>query len=102
MICYDLGVCYDDWLGNDHDDKQAKEGAETHGYTDAQKYAIKLNISLFQRIQTHMSFTYSKYSNNRLVRKDSEDNKKVKGTRTGAVGRPTILPKQLGHEIKIC
>eukprot|EP00972_Heterocapsa_arctica_P058983 8693030-Heterocapsa_arctica.AAC.1 len=24
------GACYEDWLGNDHADKQAKEGAENH------------------------------------------------------------------------
>eukprot|EP00972_Heterocapsa_arctica_P111377 16396970-Heterocapsa_arctica.AAC.1 len=78
------GVCYEDWLGNDHADEQAKEGAETHGYTDDQTYAIKLHISLDQRIQKHMIFTYLKYSKNPLVIKDSEENKKVKGTKTGA------------------
>eukprot|EP00972_Heterocapsa_arctica_P086199 12706918-Heterocapsa_arctica.AAC.1 len=30
------GVSYEDWLGNDPADKQAQEGAETHGHTDAQ------------------------------------------------------------------
>eukprot|EP00972_Heterocapsa_arctica_P066661 9837462-Heterocapsa_arctica.AAC.1 len=76
------GVSYDDWLGNDHADKQAKEGAEKHGYTDAQTYAIKLKISLVQRIQKHMIFTCLKYSKNLLVREDSEENKKVEGTKT--------------------
>eukprot|EP00972_Heterocapsa_arctica_P041121 6060562-Heterocapsa_arctica.AAC.1 len=28
--------------------------------------------------------------------------KKVKGTKTGAVGRPSILPEQLGHDVKTC
>eukprot|EP00972_Heterocapsa_arctica_P028761 4231541-Heterocapsa_arctica.AAC.1 len=49
-----------------------------------------------------MIFTYLKYIKNPLIRKDSEENKKVKDTKTGAVGRPTILPEQLGHEVKIC
>eukprot|EP00972_Heterocapsa_arctica_P056734 8375875-Heterocapsa_arctica.AAC.1 len=55
------GVSYEDWLGNYHADKQAKEAAETHGYTDAQKYAIERTISLVQRIQNHMISTYAKY-----------------------------------------
>eukprot|EP00972_Heterocapsa_arctica_P081693 12041248-Heterocapsa_arctica.AAC.1 len=37
--------------------------------------------------------TYTRYINNPLVRKDAEDHEKVKGTKTGAVGRPTILPE---------
>eukprot|EP00972_Heterocapsa_arctica_P019987 2950153-Heterocapsa_arctica.AAC.1 len=37
-----------------------------------------------------------------MVRKDAEENKKVKGTKTGAVGRPTILLEKLGHEVRIC
>eukprot|EP00972_Heterocapsa_arctica_P058414 8617965-Heterocapsa_arctica.AAC.1 len=49
-----------------------------------------------------MMFTYLKYIKKPLVRKDSEENKKVKGTETGAVGRPTILPEHLGHEVNIC
>eukprot|EP00972_Heterocapsa_arctica_P007534 1100992-Heterocapsa_arctica.AAC.1 len=43
-------VSSEDWLGNDHADKQAKEGAGTHGYTDAQKYAIERKLSLVRRI----------------------------------------------------
>eukprot|EP00972_Heterocapsa_arctica_P089634 13218854-Heterocapsa_arctica.AAC.1 len=31
------GVPHEDWFGNDQADKQAKEGAEKHGYTEAQK-----------------------------------------------------------------
>eukprot|EP00972_Heterocapsa_arctica_P071764 10599328-Heterocapsa_arctica.AAC.1 len=34
--------------------------------------------------------------------KDAKEHKNVKGTKTGAVGRPSILPEQLGHEVKIC
>eukprot|EP00972_Heterocapsa_arctica_P048043 7084977-Heterocapsa_arctica.AAC.1 len=26
----------------------------------------------------------------------------LKGTKTGAAGRPSILPAQLGHDVKIC
>eukprot|EP00972_Heterocapsa_arctica_P103966 15323145-Heterocapsa_arctica.AAC.1 len=33
---HSAGVSYEDWLGNDHTDKQAQEGADKHGYTDAQ------------------------------------------------------------------
>eukprot|EP00972_Heterocapsa_arctica_P047910 7067328-Heterocapsa_arctica.AAC.1 len=91
-------MSYEDWLGNDHADALAKEGAGKHGYTDGQKYAIERQICLFQRIQQHMIYTYTRYINNPLVRKDAEENKKVKGTKTGAVGRPSILPEQLGHE----
>eukprot|EP00972_Heterocapsa_arctica_P014684 2162452-Heterocapsa_arctica.AAC.1 len=96
------GVSYEDWFGNDHADKQAKEGAAKHGYTDAQKYAIERKVSLVQSIQTHMISTYTKYIKNHLARKDAEENKKVKGTKAGAVGRPSILPEQLGHDVKIC
>eukprot|EP00972_Heterocapsa_arctica_P084148 12396458-Heterocapsa_arctica.AAC.1 len=49
-----------------------------------------------------MISTYTRYINNPLVRKDAEDNKKVKGTKTGAVGRPSILLEQLGHDVRIC
>eukprot|EP00972_Heterocapsa_arctica_P025141 3703517-Heterocapsa_arctica.AAC.1 len=49
-----------------------------------------------------MIYTYLTYINNPRVRKDAEENKKVKGTKTGTVGRPSILPEQLGHEVKIC
>eukprot|EP00972_Heterocapsa_arctica_P085873 12655084-Heterocapsa_arctica.AAC.1 len=59
-------------------------------------------MNLVQRIQTHVIYTYTRYINNPLVRKDAEENKKVKGTKTGAVGRPSILPEQVGHEVKIC
>eukprot|EP00972_Heterocapsa_arctica_P020996 3093127-Heterocapsa_arctica.AAC.1 len=68
------GVSHEDWLGNDHADKQAKEGAEKHGYTDAQSNAIRLNIKLVQRFQKHMIYTYLKYIKHSLVRKDAEEN----------------------------
>eukprot|EP00972_Heterocapsa_arctica_P047623 7023970-Heterocapsa_arctica.AAC.1 len=35
------GVTYEDWYGNDQADQQAKAGAEKHGYTTAQKFAIE-------------------------------------------------------------
>eukprot|EP00972_Heterocapsa_arctica_P013370 1967491-Heterocapsa_arctica.AAC.1 len=44
--------------------------------------------------------TYIKYINNPLVKDDADKHKKIKGTKTGAVGRPTILPEQLGHNVK--
>eukprot|EP00972_Heterocapsa_arctica_P085408 12587625-Heterocapsa_arctica.AAC.1 len=46
--------------------------------------------------------TYIKYINNPLVKEDAEKHKNIKGTKTGAVGRPSILPEQLGHDVKIC
>eukprot|EP00972_Heterocapsa_arctica_P115390 16447478-Heterocapsa_arctica.AAC.1 len=49
-----------------------------------------------------MIYTYLTYNNNPLVRNDAEDNTKVKGTNKGAVDRPSILPAQLGHDVKIC
>eukprot|EP00972_Heterocapsa_arctica_P048035 7084478-Heterocapsa_arctica.AAC.1 len=49
-----------------------------------------------------MIYTYLRYIKNPLVRTDVETNAKVKGTKTGAVGRPTILPEQMGHEVHIC
>ncbi len=98
-----LACLLGDWIGNDHADIQAKAGCETHGYTSAQKYAIERNIELVRRIQKHMisNYTKTKYKNP-LVRTNAEENKKVKGTQTGAVGRLSILPIQLGHDVKTC
>eukprot|EP00972_Heterocapsa_arctica_P051421 7564216-Heterocapsa_arctica.AAC.1 len=67
-----------------------QEGSDNHGYTDAQKYAIEREVSLVQRIQKHMISTYTKYIKNLQVRKDAEENKKVKGAKTGALGGPSI------------
>eukprot|EP00972_Heterocapsa_arctica_P039859 5871641-Heterocapsa_arctica.AAC.1 len=47
-----------------------------------------------------MMKTYIKYIKNPLVKEDAEKHKKIKGTKTGAVGRPTILPEQMGHEVQ--
>eukprot|EP00972_Heterocapsa_arctica_P049785 7324578-Heterocapsa_arctica.AAC.1 len=44
--------------------------------------------------------TYIKYIKNPLVKEDAEKHQKIKGTKTGAVGRPTRLPEQLGHEVQ--
>eukprot|EP00972_Heterocapsa_arctica_P107987 15904959-Heterocapsa_arctica.AAC.1 len=44
--------------------------------------------------------TYIKYIKNPLVKEDAEKHTNIKGTKTGAVGRPTILPEQLGHEVQ--
>eukprot|EP00972_Heterocapsa_arctica_P036916 5435113-Heterocapsa_arctica.AAC.1 len=49
-----------------------------------------------------MISTYTKYIKNPLVRKDAEENNKVNGTKTRAVGRPSILPEHLGHDVNIC
>eukprot|EP00972_Heterocapsa_arctica_P045916 6775993-Heterocapsa_arctica.AAC.1 len=49
-----------------------------------------------------MIYAYLKYIKNFLVNKHAEENKHVKGDKTGAVGRPTILPEQVGHEFRIC
>eukprot|EP00972_Heterocapsa_arctica_P102243 15065079-Heterocapsa_arctica.AAC.1 len=65
------GVTYEDWYGNDQADEQAKQE------------------------QRNM------YIKNPLVKEDAEKHKKIKGTKTGAVGRPSILPEQLGHDVKI-
>eukprot|EP00972_Heterocapsa_arctica_P049557 7294137-Heterocapsa_arctica.AAC.1 len=49
-----------------------------------------------------MMKTYIKYINNPLVKEDAERHKHIKGTTTGAVGRPSISPEQLGHDVNIC
>eukprot|EP00972_Heterocapsa_arctica_P008589 1253871-Heterocapsa_arctica.AAC.1 len=49
-----------------------------------------------------MMNTYIKYIKNPLVKEDAEKHTKIKGTTTGAVGRPSILPVQLGHDVTIC
>eukprot|EP00972_Heterocapsa_arctica_P113995 16440166-Heterocapsa_arctica.AAC.1 len=49
-----------------------------------------------------MIHTYERYITNRLVRKDVDDNAKVKGTKTGTIGRPNITLEQMGHEVHIC
>ena len=47
--------------------------------------------------------TYVKYIQNPSVRTNVEENKKVQGTTTaGTVGRPSTMPSQLGHDVKIC
>eukprot|EP00972_Heterocapsa_arctica_P099841 14728423-Heterocapsa_arctica.AAC.1 len=69
-----------------------------HGYTRAQKLAIEQQISLVARIQHHMLRTYIKYIKHPLVKEDAEKHRKIKGTKTRAVGRPSIMPEQLGHE----
>eukprot|EP00972_Heterocapsa_arctica_P077856 11484433-Heterocapsa_arctica.AAC.1 len=43
-----------------------------------------------------------RYIKTTIVRKDAESNAKVKGTKIGAVGRPTIRPEQMGHEVHTC
>eukprot|EP00972_Heterocapsa_arctica_P018632 2754117-Heterocapsa_arctica.AAC.1 len=43
--------------------------------------------------------TYIKYIKNPLVKEDAEKHK-IKGTKPGAVGRPSILPEQLGHKVQ--
>eukprot|EP00972_Heterocapsa_arctica_P047245 6970333-Heterocapsa_arctica.AAC.1 len=48
------GVSYEDWHGNNQADEQAKAGAEKHGYTKRQTFAIEQNASLVARIQHHM------------------------------------------------
>eukprot|EP00972_Heterocapsa_arctica_P057921 8545906-Heterocapsa_arctica.AAC.1 len=44
--------------------------------------------------------TYIKYIKNPLVKEDAERHTNIKGTNTGAVGRTSILPEQLGHDTK--
>eukprot|EP00972_Heterocapsa_arctica_P038576 5685788-Heterocapsa_arctica.AAC.1 len=39
-------VSYEDWYGNDQADEQAKVGAEKHGYTNGQKFAIEQKVRL--------------------------------------------------------
>eukprot|EP00972_Heterocapsa_arctica_P081816 12058282-Heterocapsa_arctica.AAC.1 len=70
------GVTYEDWYGNDQADEQARAGAEKHGYTNGHTCAIE--------------------------QEDAEKHKNIKGVKTGAIGKPSILPEQLGHDINIC
>eukprot|EP00972_Heterocapsa_arctica_P037121 5464268-Heterocapsa_arctica.AAC.1 len=67
------GVSYEDWYGNDQAGEQAKAGAENHGYTKGHNFAIK-------------------------QKEDAEKHNNIKGTKTGAVGRPFFMPEQLGHD----
>jgi hypothetical protein len=48
-----------------------------------------------------MTSTYIRYIKKPQVRKNSEENKKIKGTPTGMVGRPPIMPEQRGHNVEI-
>eukprot|EP00972_Heterocapsa_arctica_P062113 9155879-Heterocapsa_arctica.AAC.1 len=73
-----------------------QEGAEKHGYTDAQTYAIKLNIRVVKRIQTHMMFAYLKYIKNPLVRKDSEENKKGERHQNWSSSKTYHLTRTIG------
>eukprot|EP00972_Heterocapsa_arctica_P109252 16087554-Heterocapsa_arctica.AAC.1 len=38
---------------------------------------------------------------NPLVKEDAITHKKIKGIKNGAVGRPSIMPEQLGHDVNI-
>jgi ribonuclease HI len=48
------GVCYEDWVGNDQADRQAKEGAAKHNYTEDQKRAVREKVALAKYVQEHM------------------------------------------------
>eukprot|EP00972_Heterocapsa_arctica_P038422 5659262-Heterocapsa_arctica.AAC.1 len=75
-----------------------RQEQKKHGYTKAQKFAIEQKVKLVARIQHHMLQTYIKYINNPLVKEDAEKHKNIKGTKTEAIGRPSMMPEQLGHE----
>eukprot|EP00972_Heterocapsa_arctica_P038814 5719191-Heterocapsa_arctica.AAC.1 len=96
------GVSYDDWYGNNEADVRAKKGAEQHGYTASQKFAVLEKVDLTRIVQEHMIKNYLKYITHPLVRKDALENKKVKDTPTGVKGRQIITPEQMGHDVKIC
>eukprot|EP00972_Heterocapsa_arctica_P017168 2537980-Heterocapsa_arctica.AAC.1 len=46
--------------------------------------------------------TCIKYIKKTCGKRGCGKHKKIKGTKTGAVGRPSSLPEQLGHNVKIC
>eukprot|EP00972_Heterocapsa_arctica_P065357 9648857-Heterocapsa_arctica.AAC.1 len=91
---YSGRISYEDWYENNQADEQAKAGAEKHGYTRGHTFAIEQKVSLVARIQHHMLSTYIKHIT--LVKEDAMKHNKIKGTKTGAVGRPSIMPEQLG------
>eukprot|EP00972_Heterocapsa_arctica_P086869 12806169-Heterocapsa_arctica.AAC.1 len=64
---------------------------------DGQTSAIEQKVRLVGRVQHHMMKTYIKHIKNLLVKEDAENTRSIKGTKTGSVGRPSILPEQLGH-----
>eukprot|EP00972_Heterocapsa_arctica_P065426 9657329-Heterocapsa_arctica.AAC.1 len=66
------------------------------------RITLRMNkkVKLVGRIQHHMMKTYIKYIENPLVKEDAEKHNNIKGTNTGAVGIPSILPEQLGHEVQ--
>eukprot|EP00972_Heterocapsa_arctica_P067886 10021565-Heterocapsa_arctica.AAC.1 len=74
-----------------------KQEQTKHGYTNSQQFAIEQQVRLEGIIQHHMMNTYIKYTKNPLVKEDAEQHTNIKGTKTGAVGRPSILPEKLGH-----
>eukprot|EP00972_Heterocapsa_arctica_P102214 15061508-Heterocapsa_arctica.AAC.1 len=68
----------------------------------SQKYYFINKVTLAKNAQTHLLKNYITYINHPLVRKDTLDNKKIKGTPTGTKCRPIIRPEQMGHEVQIC
>eukprot|EP00972_Heterocapsa_arctica_P029051 4274439-Heterocapsa_arctica.AAC.1 len=52
------------------------------------------------RIQHRMLKTHIKYIKQPLVKEDAEKHNNIKGTKTGAVGRPSLILEQLGHSVK--
>eukprot|EP00972_Heterocapsa_arctica_P096137 14183104-Heterocapsa_arctica.AAC.1 len=77
------GISFEDWLGNNEEDIQAKKGAEKHGYTASQKYDILSKVTLAKNVQHHMSKKYLIYFTHPFVRKYALENKQIKGTPTG-------------------
>eukprot|EP00972_Heterocapsa_arctica_P011871 1738899-Heterocapsa_arctica.AAC.1 len=56
-----VGVCFEDWYGNDEADIQVKSGAAKHGYTESQTNAIKQKVYLANNVQEHMLRNYIIY-----------------------------------------
>eukprot|EP00972_Heterocapsa_arctica_P106546 15694535-Heterocapsa_arctica.AAC.1 len=59
---------------------------------------LEQKVRLVGRVQHHMMKAYIKYIKNPMVKEDAEKHKNIKGTKTDAVGRPSILPEQLEHD----
>eukprot|EP00972_Heterocapsa_arctica_P036694 5402368-Heterocapsa_arctica.AAC.1 len=89
---------FEDWFGNNEADIQAKQGAETHGYSQYTEKVVVDNVDLTKIVQQHMISTYQRYITDPLVRKGVITNIKIKGTPSVKKGRPTIRPEQLGHD----
>eukprot|EP00972_Heterocapsa_arctica_P111197 16371800-Heterocapsa_arctica.AAC.1 len=96
------GVSYEDWIGNNEADIQAKERTEN---MDTRWLRSMTSLTRSHWPRPHRLTcceNFIIYINHPDVRKYALYNKEIKGTPTGTKGRQIIRPEQMGHEVQTC